>query len=65
MNMTVLIILKIICSMAAMNWGMVVFFNYNVIDYTLVVCGATKEIHKIFYAIIGLSGIGLFVSLFA
>ena len=64
MNFALLSSLKIICAISAMNWGMVIFFNYNVIDYTLVVLGATRDVYRFFYAIIALSGIGLFVSLF-
>ncbi|MCK4651261.1 DUF378 domain-containing protein [Candidatus Babeliales bacterium] len=50
-------------SIGAINWGLVAFFNFNLIDYFCNLAGRSN-LNKLFYAIIAIAGFYSLISLF-
>lgn len=56
-------ITKFLCAVGAINWGLVAFFQFNLVEWVDKMVG-TVGLDKIIYAIVALAGIYLLVALF-
>ncbi len=55
---------KLISAIGAMNWGLVVFFKFDLVQYVSIMV-RMRQVSNILYGIIALSGVYVFISLFA
>jgi len=54
----------VISAIAAMNWGLVRFFNFDIVEYTSMTA-QMPQLNDILYALIALCGIFSFIALFS
>ena len=55
-------IVGILAGVGALNWGLIALFNFNLVD---TVFGMGTGLAKITYIVVGVSGLGLLIGLFA
>lgn len=54
----------LVCAVAAINWGLVRFFNFDIVEYTATTA-QMYQLNDILYATIALCGIFSFIALFS